>query len=106
MSQIKKPKFSVLLVDDDPDSMDTDIEYAKGVVESTGHEFQFYVDKDGKGVVGILKDKLIDIIATDKNLIDDNLDGIKLIPKIRAENPYVDILFYSGQGITEKDRTD
>jgi len=104
MSQIKKPKFSLLIVDDDPDSMITDVEAAKGIVESLDHEFKKHEDRDGRGVITILKENMIDIIATDKNLIDDELDGIKLVSKIRAENPYVDILFYSGQGISEADR--
>jgi len=103
MEQIEKPKFSILIIDDEPDTMETDLAVAKGIIESMDHEYVPYNDPDGKGAESILSEKLIDVIITDKNLIDDTLDGIAVIRKIRERNPFIDIIFYSGQGITEKD---
>ena len=104
MEQIEKPKFSILIIDDEPDSMDTDLTTAKGIVESMDHEYVLHTDQDGKGVECILSEKLIDVIITDKNLIDDELDGIEVVKKIREHNPFVDIIFYSGQGITDSEK--
>lgn len=81
-----------------------DVQLIGGFVKSVEHEFDYHSDTDGKKVPQILRDNMIDLIATDKNITSHEEDGIKLISKIRRQNPYVDILFYSGQGITEKDR--
>ena len=93
-------------MDDDPDSMYTDIETAKGIEELSEHEFVYHEDKDGKGVVKIMQENMIDLIVTDKNLLSDGVGGIKVVSQIRKENLYVDIIFYSGQGISDKDRKD
>ena len=84
--------------------MHKDVKLVEGFVKSVKHEFGYYSDTNGKKVPRILSDNMIDIVATDKNITSHEEDGIKLISKIRRQSPYVDILFYSGQGITENDR--
>lgn len=101
MSQIEKPKFSILIIDDEPDAMDTDLEFAKGLIESMGHEYVPHSDLNGKKTETILKENFIDVIITDKNLSDQQLSGIEVIKKIRENNPFIDIILYSGGGITQ-----
>lgn len=73
-------------------------------VEGVGHSWDYHEDKNGKKVLEILENNMIDVIAADKNISSDEQEGIKLISKIRRKNPYTDILFYSGQGITDADK--
>ena len=104
MEQIEKPTISILVVDDEIDAMYSDLKFIEQAVKNMDYDYKQYDDPDGSKAVSLLSENLIDIVVTDKNLIYDTLDGIAVVKKIREHNPFVDILFYSGQGITDDEK--
>ncbi len=90
------PIFTILLVDDHPDAVKSNIRRIKGLLKRYNHELQVLEDKNGKRVTDTLSSTAVDVVAIDYNL-KAGKGGLEVIKEIRNSEHLVDILFYSAK---------
>jgi hypothetical protein len=100
--------FTILLVEDDFDSIKDQISTVKEHVEKNGFNFNLILRESEKEVEAVLADSDIDIVVTDKNLESPN-GGLFVIEEVEKGGHLTDILFYSSVEYDKKkirDNTD
>lgn len=92
----ENPTFTILLVDDNPDSMKSQIKEARDYLKEKNLDLKVLEDRSGRKIETHLHDEVVDIILLDNKISESHL-GIDLFKTIRKADPLVDILFYSGK---------
>lgn len=95
--------FTILLVEDRPEVMKSQIEEIKEYLRDKDFEPDIIIDKTGTKTRKTLEDNNVDIVVTDKNIVEEEkggeiksgMDVIKLITEI---GNWTDVLFYSTRG--------
>jgi hypothetical protein len=87
-------EFTILLVEDEYESIKDQIGPVKEHVETNGFKFNLILRGSEKQVEAVLADTDIDIVVTDKNLESDN-GGLVVIEEVEKRGHLTDILFYS-----------
>lgn len=90
------PTFTILLVDDHPDSVKSNIKRIKNLLKRYNHKLEVIENKNGKRVTDILSSIAVDVVAIDYNL-KTGTGGLEVIKEIRSSDHLVDILFYSAK---------
>ena len=104
-------EFTILLVDDDTQSMGGDrdqiikyLEVEKKIKKVNFHLIQVDDDSYIKTVNGYLEGR-VDMVLADNSMLKPD-DGLNLVKNIRDQNSLIDLLLYSTKQITEKDYRD
>lgn len=95
--------FTILLVEDRPEVMKSQIEEIEEYLRDEDFEPDIIIDKTGTKTRKTLEDNNVDIVVTDKNIVEEEkggeiksgMDVIKLITEI---GNWTDVLFYSTRG--------
>lgn len=95
--------FTILLVEDRPEVMKSQIEEIEEYLRDKDFEPDIIIDKTGTKTRKTLEDNNVDIVVTDKNIVEEEkggeiksgMDVIKLITEI---GNWTDVLFYSTRG--------
>ena len=95
--------FTILLVEDRPEVMKSQIEEIEEYLRDKDFEPDIIIDETGAKTRKTLEDNNVDIVVTDKNIVDEEkggkiksgMDVIKLITEI---GNWTDVLFYSTRG--------
>lgn len=93
-----KQTFTILLVEDKPEVLKSQIEEIKIYLQEKEFDPIIIENKTGENIDNILKDNNIDILVTDEN-ITEQISGSDIIKLIKSKNLLIDILFYSANGI-------
>lgn len=94
--------FTILLVEDRPEAMKSQIEEIEKYLQEKEFEPKIIMNKTGENIDKILKDNDVDIIVTDENLTE-KTSGTDVVNLIKSKNPVIDVLFYSAKGINPED---
>ncbi len=97
--------FTILLVEDNPDSVKDQMELAEEYVKKKGFKLNKIIRESETEVGKALKDFVIDIVVTDKNL-DSDKGGLVVIEAVEKRGHLTDILFYSSDEYDVKDIRD
>jgi len=94
--------FTIVLVDDDIESMKSKMKIIRSYLENMGLELILLEDEqDGDLVEKYLDDYDVDIIVTDNSMTTKD-SGLKLVEKLK-DTPDLYILFYSAVNLTSED---
>jgi len=97
--------FTILLVEDNPDSVKDQMELTEDYVAKKGFKLNKIIRESEKDVRKALQDFVIDIVVTDKNL-DSDKGGLVVIEEVEKRGHLTDILFYSSDEYEVKDIRD
>jgi len=86
--------FTILLVEDEPDSVKDQLEIVEDYVKKKGFKLRMILLESEKNVRQTLAESDIDIVVTDKNLDTAN-GGLVVIEEVERRGSLTDILFYS-----------
>lgn len=102
MSLIEKKDFTIILVDDDLDSVKPEMDEVKTYLDGLGLRTNLLEDDTGNKVEQYLKDNLVDLVVTDRSIVTSD-DGEKIAGKVQDYNISIDVLVYSAKELKVED---
>lgn len=102
MSANEEKEFTIMLVDDDIESIRAEISEVEQYLKEKNRKMKLLPDNTGEKVDEFLDTNSIELALTDKSILTED-DGLKIIDKVRNKSDLIDILLYSAKGIKLED---